>query len=368
MSQGHEAFFAIHEHWKGWGTSTYQTSGVYPEVDSEALTPDVNIRERDSKIRVGREAHRTTFSADETRPAGNMVIQPRTDDCIPIFMAFFQAVHFEEGTLMAGVGTGTFTFVPVNEDPDWVGSLWGSAHGGTEGVANDVYPIMIKKCFDADWTNKNGEGYTQGLVDTLEFSQPFGEDLTITPGFKFRTVALDSDWGVFEPPCAYGSYSEKARFVDWKGTIAFTYGGNATTLELDNITVTLNNNTSDKGKIGYKGWSRFPFSGRPVFEGSLDLELVSAQRDLADIMADGGSATLSLRWFNSLTDQMLLEFANIHFRTFDRPVSAGDTPVEYSLPFRAYPTDTEPGVKLTVWSQFATSLFTVHAGSGTAQA
>ena len=363
MSQGHEAFVSVSEHWKGWGTDGFQYIGLYPELDSEALSPNINIKERDGKIRVGREAQANTFSAEADLPAGNFVAQPRTDDFLSIFMAFFQAVD-PYVDVDGGSATGSLIFVPISEDPDWVGSTWGTAMGGTLGVAGDVYPIAVLKCFTDDWTTYNGEKYTEGIVESLEFSQPFGEDLTITPTFKFRDVDLNVDLRAYKPNGAQGSYSTKLRFVDWKGTVAFTYGGVATAVELSNITFTLSNNTTDKGKIGYKGWSRFPFSGRPMFEGNLDLELQPGQRDLAQIMANGGSATLSVNWWNSATDRLFIEFPNIKLRTFDRPISSGDAPIDYTLPFRAYPIGTLPGVKFTVWSVYATQGLTVHAGVG----
>lgn len=69
MAQGWEAFIRLCEHYKGWGTTTVHTIGRCLEVDSESLTPDFTVRERDSKIRFGRESQPESFSVEEAKPA-----------------------------------------------------------------------------------------------------------------------------------------------------------------------------------------------------------------------------------------------------------------------------------------------------------
>lgn len=373
MAQGYDAFYQVLEHYKGWGDTTAQTKGVYLELESDSLSPGGNVKERDSKIIVGREAKRRTFSVEGANPGGNFVAEPRTDDFLSIFMAFFQCVDYGSLGESGSVGTGTFTFVPANTNPDWTGSQWGSVHGGTEAVAKDIYPIRIRKCFGFTFdygldaggfgTLHNTENYAGGIVESLEFSQPYGEDLTLTPTFKFYDVDMDASTGTeYEPNCTYGSYSEKSRFVDWKGTVTYNHAGNATSLDLANVGVTLNNNTSDKGKIGKKGWNKFPFSGRPVLEGSFDLELESG--DFARVFEAGGSSAIKMTWYNSALDWMELHLPCTYWRAFDRPVGAGDAPIDYSLPFRAYPIGTLPGVIFKVCTVFATSGLSMNLGSG----
>lgn len=369
MSKGWEAYFRVYENTLGWENGTYLTRGNYLDVDSDGLNINAEIKERDSKIAGGRFGLPSAMTEEGEKPAGNIAFQPRSDDILQILMAHFQCVDYDEDTLADGWGTGTFTFVPITDTPDWVGSTWGTVNRTTyAATTGDVYPVSMDKIFGyglSTGTVGNAFQFTRGIVDVLKFTQDASEDLKMDANFKFRTFALGTYTETdSKPPCSYGSYSVKSRYTSWNGTIVYKYANTATTLNVQSWETTLDNKTADQTRIGNKGYTHFPFSGRPIHEGKLDLEYDDV--GFITSMRDNGSAYFEILYKNSAIDWMLIQQPNIKYKTFEPTVSGGDTQIDVSIPYRAFTSENggTPATIIKVCTAFHTFTNSAWHGHG----
>ena len=345
----YQATLRLVENENGWGSTDVKDNGFFLEFDEESLSPGYDVIERDDKIQSVRESAATSLLTGQPHPGQEFQFQPRTDDCLMLLQSLFQSVDFI-GTAIAGFGTGTFTFLPVEGRADWVGSTWGTVKGST-GESGDVYPISIEKSFGAHFGSR-GENYQCGIVEELLWNQTYGEDLVLSPKCRFWNVQLRADLSE-----SVGSFSQKDRFVDWKGTVSFSYGGTGTSLSIDRWSLSMNVTTRERGRLGTKAKYRYPF-GKYFFDGSFDLEL--EDDFFEDIFTNSGSAALTMRWQNSDVDWIEIEHPQIMFLPHDRTVPPNEI-FTYTLPYRAYPmSDGTPSTIVRVHTIFATQMFSFY--------
>jgi len=317
-----------------WGTpGTFGKRGYFLYADSEDLDYGAQVTERDSKLLGVRESPVDTFSVDRYFPQGQMTIQPRVDDMLYLLMAHFQNVIISPG--------GTYQFFRAPNPISWTqgGSVFcvGSATGGTAGTVGtgrNPYSVNVDVFFGqsfvtANGTSANGIRFTNGIVDKLTISNKYGEDLQVTPEFKFLNGSYYSYPTNFASPSVYGSLSAYPRFVDYQGTV--TVGSED--YDVDGIELNFSNNSTDKARIGKRGYNRFPFSGRYMAEGNMDMEL---SRDLA-VIAEGVYTAVTVDFMASAANRIKTYLPNVANRAFSVPLSGGDSLIELSKGFRAYP-------------------------------
>lgn len=318
-----------------WGTpGTSGKRGWFLFADSEDLDYGAQVSERDTKLIGVRESLVDTFSIDRYFPRGGLTYQPRVDDTLALLMAHFQCC--------VKSGTGTYTFF---RNPNYVkftqgGSSYmvGSIAGGTLGTfqsnLNHPFSVNVDVFFGQSFittggTQANGIRFTNGIVDKLTFSNKYGEDLLCTPEFKFFAGSYFAYPTNFTYPSVFGSLSEYQRLVDYQGTIAV----GSEDFDVDGFSVSFNNNTTDKARLGKRGYNRFPFSGRWTAEGNFDMEL---NRDLA-VLAEGQFTTINIDFTVSASNRLTINQPNIANRPFNVPLSGGDQLIELSKGYRAYP-------------------------------
>jgi hypothetical protein len=345
----YESWIRIVENGSGWGSTVLRDEGYFLEFDSESLGPGYSLHERDGRIQNKRESQATSLAVGVAHPGNTFSFQPRTDDMLMLLQGFFQAVDFN-GNELSGFGTGTFTFMPIEGALDWVGSTWGTVKDVTA-EAGDAYAITIDKSFGKKFGSR-GERYHCGIIDSLNWKQAYGEDLQIEPHCLFWDVDLRKNMTGFA-----GSFSEHDRFQDWKGTVAFSYGGVGSILEISNWAEGMGVEARERGRLGTKAHYRFPF-GKYYFDGSFELEL--KDDFFEDIFVNGGSAVLTMRWQNSTTDWIEVEHPNIMIREHDRFIPVNEV-FNYEMPYRAYPTaDGTPSTIVRVHTIFGTSMFSFY--------
>ena len=374
MAHGWELLFRIAENPHGIGTTVDQTEGIYLEVSEDGLGQNQTVRERDDRMRRGRFAPADSFSAEFSEPGGDLTFIPRSNDIIGIFMSHFQCVDYSAvGTVTSGIGTGTFTFIPIQDPPDWQGSIWGT-HAAYVATSGDVFSLRIDKIYGENLETgqyvNNGMKLDRAVVTKVELRQSLGEDLMAA----FHCEAIDGDpagsyGAAFFPndnsgAGSLGSFSDKTRFVDWMGTVSYLYAGVATTLDIQDLTITLENGQENRRRLGTKNRVRFPYSGRPVHEGRLQWEF--DRSDVLDYMKAGGSFALLSTWYEGALNWMQVEQRNCKLRASDPQGGGGDSSVMYEQPYRAYPGGGTPATVIRVCTTFATRVWTFPFGLGTA--
>lgn len=333
---GWETQIAIAEDVQGWGSSlTGSKREVYAE--SDGLDIAQVIKERDDKIIQGRYSLPSSRTVDQQTPNGNISLQPRMEEILMILMNHFQSHHFD-GTVYGGtvgggtLGIGTFTFAyPINR-PDWVGSSWGSFNASVNlvGTAEDVYPVSLFKSLGQD-PSDSSVFFRNGICDTLEIVQEWNADLIWTPTWKFYEV------GYLGNP-AGGTSPTYQTFTDWMATTTFKRMGVEKTVEISKITISGNNGLGERSKIGKLGFSKFPFSGRPVVEVSLDLEYEEFQF-LQDLVSRTNVPySLDVVWLNSSDNcELTIHVGTMFFRPWNPTIPGGQDVLEYTITFRGYP-------------------------------
>jgi len=324
-----------------WGTAgTVTNRGMFLYADSENLDYGAQATERDAKLIGQRESPVDTFSIDKYFPKGNIVIQPRVDDLLPLLMAHFQNVVVS--------GTGTYTFYP---NPKPLKFTQGGSNIGTHPYTVNV-DLYFGQSF-ATGTQSNGIRFMNGLVDKLTFDLRFGEDLKVTPEFKFLAGSYWVYPAGFAALSAYGSFSGFSRFVDYLGTV--TVGSED--FDIDSWSGMFSNNSEDKSRLGKRGYNRFPLTGRYVAEGNFDMEL---NRDL-NILAEGVYTSIVIDMNGGVANRVYISQPNIANRPFDIPLNGGDQIVQLSKGYRAYPPSgtTGPSTQVIVYTgtTFGTNLF-----------
>jgi len=321
MSAGYESLLRLT--WAdSWGTSgTLGRRGMFLFADNVKLSMGAVAKERDSKLTGNRESLPDTFSIDGFNEVGEFTFQPRGNDILMVLAAHFQ-------TLVSS--SGTYSFYRINKTPSFT-------IGGGSNIGTSVWSFNIDQPFGNSiiqgGTGANGYRFTNCIVEKLAFNQKFGEDLLVTVNFKAREGSrynFPSNFGAY--PNVYGSVSEFGRAVDWNGTV--TIAGDD--FDIDGVQLNFTNNTVDKSRIGKRGFTRFPFAGHWIADGMIDSEL---QRDLEQY-GEGTFKNITTTWLTptaSGTTYINIAQPNSVIKPYDIDVKDGQSLVEQSMPYRAYP-------------------------------
>lgn len=330
-------------------TTKHTDTGWTPDTEGASLEMREEYVDRSTKI----SGYRVPDTADRTirqeLPGGDIgPIRPKVDDILPLLMGFFQCVDME-GTMLSGtfegpggIGGGTFTFVPIEDQPDWTGSTWGSYYNGSAYngtiTTGDVYPIGVIVSSDLDFLSGSEHDYyqyKQGIVTGLSFSQPFNEDLTFTPTLEFMTAETVSGAAAN----IVGTASTKSILVDWEGTVSV----DGSEIEAESLELAFDNTNEGIGVLGNKGYARWQF-GRGDFGGSFEHEL---QEDLRTFNA-GTAAIIAVRWQNSTSEWMEIDMQNCKYEPNTPPLVDGASRSMRSVPFKAWANGGTPAVRVKV--------------------
>lgn len=325
MAKGWEVAIRVQEDYLGFASTvgTLARGGYFLFVDSENISKNTTIKERDEKLIPMRLSPIQTASIEQQSPGGEFTFQPRADDCVPVLMAFFQAATYMGGnssTTYGGTG-GTWVFTPVGKSLAWSGSNFGTSA---------IYPINIDQYFGEGLSGTgDGQRFERGIVTRLVFEQQPSSDLTLTADTRFLQVTDEVTFGtgMKSAPNAYGSYSSKEQYIDWNGTV--TVAGQSYAIE--RIRFEFDNSVTERRKLGQKGFYQFPF-GRGVFTGEFDIEL----EDMSLFEEGTAGGTVIAHWQTSQGEYINIFCPNVFFRAND--VNVSDTgPVVRTCGFRCYP-------------------------------
>lgn len=328
MSIGWEAIVRV-ENAPSWGSQgTLGHRGIYLFADSVRPVFGPQPRERDNKLTGARESSGSTYSVDDFYPTCEITWQPRIDDILPFALA-----HFQAGTVknVGGTQPGTYEFVRVPS------SLQFTTNGSV--IGTNPYSINIDVMYGnslvGGGTGANGYRFFNGIVDKLTFTNKYGEDLQCTAMIRFLNGSrFNFPSGFNSVPSGLGSFSAFSVITDWQGTVA--PDGEAANLNVDNCELTFNNALAERSKLGQRGWNRFPMAQHWLAEGNLGMEF---NRDLNQI-AEGTSHSGTFQWQQGGTNNLVFTYHNFVFRPADPDVSGGQSIVDITLPFRAYPSVT----------------------------
>lgn len=341
MSIGWEAIVRV-EAAPSWGSQgTLGHRGIFLFADSVRPDFGAQTRERDNKLTGGRESNGSTYSIDSFNPTCEITWQPRADDILPFAMA-----HFQLGTAFAG---GTFEFIRVPQSLQFVtnGSNW-----GTHPYSINV-DIFFGNSLIGGGTGANGYRFFNGIVDKLTFTNGYGEDLKCTAMIKFQSGSrFNFPSGFSTVPSSVGSFSAYPILVDWQGSIAI----NADTFQVDKVELSFNNALGERSKIGQRGFNRFPMVQHWMAEGNLGMELT---RELT-VTAEGTSNVGTFEWVQAAGNAIRMTYHNMVYRPNNPDVTDGQSIVDQSVPFRAYPTVTNGTscvLRVYTGTLFGTTLF-----------
>lgn len=355
---GFDAYFCVTEAYSGWGSVDGKTLKKYLDVESDGLNLNQQIRERDARMANEREVYSNWVTNERLSPAGDISFQPRPDDLMIFAMAHFQAGTWLMDGSAAGIGTGTAIYAPVDNSPDWVGSTWSilDVSGPYAFTVNDIYPLKFFKQVGelADRTTYgNWFVFTSGIVDVLRFEQAFDSDLLVTPSIKFygaQSAKGSYAWNAAmpSPPDASGSYSELPGLVDWQGTLSL-WGANAGAVgwDIDRFMFSGNNRTTDRGRLGYKGYSKHPLQ-KYLAEGEFDLAVDSLKPFY--FAGAGSSAVIKMRWQYDTKNWVEIEMPKVVLRPSEMNIPGGDVDNTMTWNYRAVGQSGTPSVILRVAS------------------
>jgi len=351
---GYEAIVRI-EAAPSWGSQgTVGHRGIYLFADS--VTPDFGAqpRERDGKLTGARESSGSTYSVTNFYPTCEIVWQPRVDDILPMMLAHFQIGTVFGTTATPTVGTYEFTRVGSNLKFTTNGSNW-----GTHPYSLNV-DVFLGNTLIGGGTGANGYRFFNGIVDLLELTCRYNEDLKARAVMKFLNGSrFNFPSGFSPPPSGLGSFSEKTQLVDNHGTLTVT----GEDYDIDDFSLTFNNNVGERSRIGKTGWNRFPLAQHWMAEGNLGMEF---NRDL-NILAEGTSQSATFTFHEAVGNRIEAIYHNFVYRPANPAVTDGQSIVDIGLPFRAYPTKTGGTscvVRVYTGSLFGTSLFNFFALQG----
>lgn len=343
MAKGFEGWLAVVPETKGWGSSAF-TQGDYWNADSESLQINKEFIERPEKITFGRALKASSRISGVQKPGGAITYQPRSNDCIPVFMAHFQKYV---ATSLGGTASGSvlYTFVPTKTEPNWTGSAF--ANGNYTAASGDMFTVGVyKKFFDTSSNGgTNGMAFTSGVVDQLQMTYTAGQDAKLTPTFKFYNVDAGTPLSSARNPnnAVFGSYSTRSSFISWNGTLLFD--GNS--LDITSITINSQNNTEDRSVLGRKNPSKYPF-GRFLISGSLDLDLPKDGLKYVGSMLANGTFSITGSLYNGANDYVVFNLPQCCYNPFDINFANGQSETTFSIPWQAYESEDGSTAPVTI--------------------
>ncbi len=192
MSKGYDGYLYARPG-NGWGSTTSR-EGFFLYADSIDLGPNKEFKDRPEKIVQGRSLGPTTRSGGAQKPGGSFEYQPRSQDFPMLAMAHFQMYI---GTT-PGAGTQKYTFVPVQNEPDWSGATYGT--GGYSTDAGDMFVVDVwKKFHETGSGTNNTEKYSSCIVDELTLTAASNEDVKVSCGIKADGFTLAREASTTNP-------------------------------------------------------------------------------------------------------------------------------------------------------------------------
>lgn len=350
--KGFNSSIAVYPETKGWG-STAHTEGHYLYVDSISLSPNQEFKDHPDKIVYGRGEKASARTVGPQKPGGDIEWQFRANDCIPTFMAFFQKYI---GTQLGSTGTSIYTFVPEKGVPDSVGSTFGT--GSYTSPAGDLFTVgVLEKINDTGAGVDDAMVYSSGIVDQLVFNIPADDDAKVTPTFKFGALDAGTKITVNPNNAVFGSYSTLNPFDGFEGT--FSVGGNSS-LDIMNITLTMQNQTDDLTVLGKLNPSSYDM-GKTKFTGVVQVAAPTDSLAHLGSMLDDRAFSISGTLFNSLNNQVTYTLPNCKYDPFEVNPTGANAITEYGIPFTAYESENgvTPPITVTVRTTGMGSAFTV---------
>lgn len=350
--KGFVSSIAIVPETKGWGSFAH-AEGHYLYVDSISLSPNQEFKDHPDKLVYGRGEKPSTRTVGPQKPGGDVEFQFRANDCIPTLMACFQKYI---GTQYGSTGTSEYTFVPEKGVPDAIGSSFGT--GSYTSPAGDLYTVgVLEKINDTGAGVDDAMMYSSGIVDQLVFNIPADDDAKMTPTFKFGNLDAGTKITLNPNNATFGSYSTLNPFDGFEGT--FTIGGDSS-LDIMNLTLTIQNQTDDLTVLGKLNPSKYDF-GKINVSGNVQLAAPTASLEhLGSMLADKEFA-ITGTLFNSLQNQMTVNMPICKYEPFEVNPTGANAITEYTMPFKAYESENgvNPPITIKVKTTGMGSAFTV---------
>jgi tail tube protein len=353
MAKGFEGWVAVVPETNGWGSSAF-TAGNYLYVDTESLQINKEFIERPEKITYGRSLKASSRISGVQKPGGALTFQPRSDDVIPTLMAHYQKYI---GSSLGGTATGTvrYTFYPTKGEPNWVGSAFGT--GAYTAADGDMFTCSVYKKFFNTTSNggTNAMAFKSGIVDQLQFNLTAGQDAKMTSTWKFYDVDAGTALPATRDPnnSMFGSYSTRASFVSWSGTLLFDGGA----LDITSISINSQSNTEDRAVLGRRNPSKYPF-GRCLVSGSLELDLPKSGLAYVGSMLNNSGFSITGSIYNSAFDNLTFSLGSCLYNPLEINFSGGQSETTFSIPFTAYESENGSTAPI-VWQVHATGWGTV---------
>ena len=353
MAKGFEASIAVVPETQGWGTTTFG-QGFYMYTDSESLSVGQEFKDRPDKLVFGRAERLNSRSKAMQKPNGDIEVQFRSNDSLPLFMGHFQKYT---GTLMgtnAG-GTAMYTFVPEKGQPDWVGSTYGT--GGYTAAAGDMFTFgVLKKILDNTAGTGNSMMFKNCIVDQLAFNLEAGEDAKITASIIAGTVDIGTHIDLNPDNATFGSYSTLSAYESWEGTLSV---GGRTDLQITSIQFTSVNNAEAREVIGKLNPTQYDF-GNFELTGVVNIDAPKEALWHLGSMVSDKQLAITGTLYNGANDYMVFNIPNAKYQPFDVNISGANEHTEYGLAFKAFAdnADATAPITLTVRTSTVGSAFT----------
>ena len=326
MSKGYDGAIIFREG-NGWGSTTVREGFAY-YVDGIDMGPNKEFTERPEKIVFGRSLPANTRTSGALKPGGSVDFQPRSDDFPMVLMAHNQMYT---GTVSASVAT--YTFVPVQTNPDWAGATYGS--GSYTTAAGDMFVLDVwQKMHNAAAGTANVQKYTSCIVDELTLTAAANEDLKVSVSFKADSYGTENSPDSENPNSSIGSYSTNSMFEFFSGTVVFA-GDASTAIDITSLSVTSKNGAEERIVIGKRDPSKYPF-GRTMVTGEVALDLPNDGLKHVGSMLDSVAMSVTGTWFNSADDFIAFSSGNCRRDPFNVNQSGGEETNEMTIPWTAY--------------------------------
>ena len=329
MSRGFEGYVNIREG-NGWSSQVATVPGFYLKAKSVELDSGISFIENDDLIVQGRGYKASTRTPGKKVPSAKITFQARADDVSLIAMS-----HFQMCEVTTSGGTATYKFVPVSCHPTFTS---GSDAYGTGSYSTDsgtLFTLEVTQKMNCEAT-ENGQRISGAFCDKFKFTSALNEHVVIEAemrGIAYSTLDLAS---ATDPDnAAFGSYSSKAAFNYFSGTLSLLGGTVGNDFIVSSFDFVSDNKTEDRMTIGSQNPSTYSW-GKIQLTGDIKLDVpAAATRQIGSLIADTAFSIVGT-WSNSANERMIVSIPSCKRNPFVVSGAGGESVSEMTIPFRAF--------------------------------
>jgi len=325
MANGYEGWGNIREG-AGWADTAGTQEGFYLKLKELTVDSGQEFIENDDLIVNGRGYKSSTRIKGASKPGVTFNYQARSDDFPMIAMS-----HFQMFTGTVESGTAEYTFVPSKCSPKFVtGGVYGT--GGYTSESGTLFTLEFTNKLNCE-TSGNGQSVQGLFCDELTFNAELNESLMVNAVMKGKDFdEVDLNAATDPDNSTYGSYSTKAAFSHFSGTLSFA---GQTGYTVSSFSWTSSNQSEERIGIGSINPVKYSW-GKSQVTGEIAMDLPDdATLQLGSMLSDTEFA-ITGTWYNSAHDRITISIPRAKRNPFAISHASGEEVQVQTIPFRAF--------------------------------